>query len=73
MRGSSKGSYYQAGKTWAKKNLSDLDKKNKSNLCDLFIRYKSLDCERTKKGIYLTPSKRQFYYGAANQLKEDLK
>ncbi|MFA6667497.1 MAG: hypothetical protein WCS51_04015 [Bacilli bacterium] len=66
------GSYYQSGKNWARKKLHHLDADHKASLICLFYEYKSIDCRYTKKGVLLTPSKRQFYYGAANFLKTDL-
>ncbi len=73
IRGSSRGSYYQTGKNWAAKKLRFTSDKDKSNLIDLFEFYKSPNSKYTNTGKLLTPSTKQFYYGAAKYLRDHCK
>jgi hypothetical protein len=72
IRGSSRGSYYQAGKNWAARKLRYRSDREKNNLIDLFEIYKSPTCKKTNTGKLLTPSTKQFYYGASKYLKDHL-
>ena len=72
IRGSCYVSSYQKGKAWAERKFRYINDKSKRNLIDTFEWYKSY-ATRTNSGVKLTPSKRQFYYGASVYLKRHLK
>jgi len=70
LRGSSRVSSYQQGKAWAELKFRYISERTRELLIDTFSYYKSPDATCTNTGRKLTPSRKQFYYGAMNYLKE---
>lgn len=73
LRGSCYGSYYQKGKTWAAKRLKWISDMDRECMIDLFEYYHSPQSKETNQGVPLTPSKKQFYYGASKYLRDHRK
>lgn len=69
--GCPKMSYYDRGKDWSKRNFLTDDEKHIRYCIWLFESYWSDDSIKiTNTGYKLTKSRRQFYYGARNGLRE---